>query len=195
MVISGVGRGVADVRRESTVNVVINRRGALALATLGVLTMGVGVSAGAQDPAVPTPTPPPAADTPPAPAAPASDAFAFNGKSGIISWVVKASETEAFELVWTVIRGRLAASKDPDLRAMEASLTIFRMEDAEGQDATYLFLAHPAAKASYSVSPFLLYASGLFERPEADELFETLQKATIRVNPVAVESINPSPPA
>jgi hypothetical protein len=176
------------------VNVVINRLGVLALATLGVLTMGSGVSAGAQDPAVPTPTPP-AADTPPAPAAPAGDAFAFSGKSGIISWVVKAGETEAFELVWTVIRGRLAASTDPDLRAMEATLTIFRMEDAEGQDATYLFLAHPAAKASYSVSPFLLYSSGLFERPEADELFETLQKATVRVTPVAVESINPSPPA
>lgn len=152
-----------------------------------------------QDPAAPAPTPaaPPAAETPPPPSTPppAADGFTFAGKSGIISWVVKASETEAFELVWTVIRGRLAASKDPDLRAMEASLTIFRMEDAEGQDATYLFLAHPAAKASYSVSPFLLYESGLFERPEADELFETLQKATVRVNPVAVEPINTSPQA
>lgn len=179
--------------------VAIHRCVGLALVTLALVTLGANTpNAREQDPAAPAPTPAaPAAETPPPPSTPppATDGFTFAGKSGIISWVVKASETEAFELVWTVIRGRLAASKDPDLRAMEASLTIFRMEDAEGQDATYLFLAHPAAKASYSVSPFLLYESGLFERPEADELFETLQKATVRVNPVAVEPITTSPQA
>ncbi len=167
---------------------------ALVMVVVGALAVSVP-AARHQDPAAPA-TPPALEPSPPAPAAtpPATDGFTFAGKSGIISWVVKAGETEAFELVWTVIRGRLAASQDPALRAIEASLTIFRMEDAEGQDATYLFLAHPAAKMSYSVSPFLLYESGLFERPEADELFETLQKATVRVNPIAVEPIKTLPP-
>ena len=125
-------------------------------------------------------------------------AFTFPSGVGMIFWLVKPEETESFELVWTVIRGRLAGSPEPALRAIDASLTIFKEEIVPGQDASYVFLADPAPPtANYSVSPFLLYESGLFERPEADELFATIQKATVRVTPVtlsAVKAALPEPP-
>ena len=155
----------------------------------------VSTPARAQDPpADPAPAAAPAPPAPAQPASPAGDPYLFAGKSGMISWVVKPGETETFELVWSVIRGRLAASSKADLRAAAASLTLYKMEGVEGEDVTYLFLAHPAAAISYSVSPFLLYQSGLFERPEADELFESLQKATVRVNPVAIDVVTPAVP-
>jgi hypothetical protein len=43
-------------------------------------------------------------------------------------------------------------------------------------------MADPASTTtSYSASPFLLYESGLFERPEADELFKLLQGSIVSV--------------
>jgi hypothetical protein len=147
----------------------------------------------AQDPAppaTPPPTPPAGEAAAQAEPAPAADPFKFSSAAGLISWVVKAQEVESFELVWTVIRGRLAASRQPELRELYTSLTIFKADTPGEPDVTYLLLADPASKtASYSVSPFLLYASGLFERPEADELFSTLQKATVRVTPIAVDHV------
>lgn len=144
-----------------------------------VLVAG-GASQGAQNP--------PAAA--PSPSSPAAASFIFPGGAGIIFWLVKPEEVESFELVWTVIRGRLAASSRPELQAMDASLTMFKEETLPGQEASYMFLADPAPPtANYSVSPFLLYESGLFERPEADELLATLQKATVRVTPIALSAV------
>jgi hypothetical protein len=162
---------------------------------LGLMMLGVVVRAGGheQDPASPSsPATPPAVQAPAAAPAPPSptDGFTFPSGAGMIFWIVKPEEAEAFELVWSVIRGRLADSPKPELRAIDASLTIFQEEPVPGQDASYIFLVDPAAKGtSYSVTPFLLFESGLFERPEADQLFATLQKATVRVNPVAVVSV------
>jgi hypothetical protein len=169
--------------------------GAVSSLALGLVMLGGAVRAvgSQQNPASPSPpATPPAVQAPvaePAPPAPA-DAFTFPSGAGMIFWIVKPEEAEAFELVWSVIRGRLADSQKPELRAIDASLTIFQEEPVPGQDASYIFLVDPAAKGtSYSVTPFLLFESGLFERPEADELFATLQKATVRVNPVAVVSV------
>jgi hypothetical protein len=180
------GRHVLQLARRA-------RWGATARLALGLVMLGGAVRAVGppQDP-VPSPpaTPPAQAPAPEVPAPSPADAFTFPSGAGMIFWIVKPEEAEAFELVWTVIRGRLADSPKPELRAIDAALTIFQEEPVPGQDASYIFLVDPAAKGtSYSVTPFLLFESGLFERPEADELFATLQKATVRVNAVAVVSV------
>ena len=121
---------------------------------------------------------------------PPADRFKFASAAAAIFWIIKADQTEAFESVWSVIRARLAASTNADLRALNAGLTIYKTDTPPGQDATYVFVADPASKTtSYGVSPFLLYGSGLFERPEADELFATLQGATAQVTPVALDAV------
>jgi hypothetical protein len=154
---------------------------------------GTHVASAGQDPAAAAPSLPQAPPGQPATQAepaPPADPFKFTSAAGLISWVVKAEAAEDFELVWSVIRGRLAASRQPELRALYTSLTIFKADTPGEPDVTYMLLADPASKtASYGATPFLLYASGLFERPEADELFATLQKATVRVIPVAVDHV------
>jgi hypothetical protein len=42
---------------------------------------------------------------------------------------------------------------------------------------------------TYQVSPYLLFESGLFERPEADELFKALQGAISRINPLPLNVV------
>jgi hypothetical protein len=178
--------------------------GIVALCALcSVFAAGLLVSA--QDPERPQQPAPVAPGAPPAevpqsdapapaatPATPPADSFTFPTGAGLIFWIVKPEEVEGFELVWGVIRGRLAASDKAELRAMDAGLTIFREDPIPGQDASYVFLAKPAVPSvSYGVPPFLLYESGLFERAEADELFGVLQKATVRVNAVAMTHVSP----
>ncbi len=163
-----------------------------ALLVLGlVVTAPAAPAAAGQDQAPPSTPPAPApAQAEAAPAADPADPFKFSTEAGLISWVVKGQEAEAFELVWSVIRSRLASSKEADQKAIRDSLTIFKADTPGETDVTYMFLADPAVKTSYSVA-YLLYESGLFERPEADELLATLQKATVRVTPVAVAVVKP----
>lgn len=126
----------------------------------------------------------PPAQTPP----PAADPFKFSSEAAVVLWVVKPDQTQAFEDVWKVIRGRLAATDKPDLKALGESLKVYKMPSQPGQPVQYLFLADPASKtASYAPSPFLLYESGLFtERKESDELFAKL-------NGTLGGNINPMP--
>jgi hypothetical protein len=118
---------------------------------------------------------PPQADAPAAPAA--ADPFKFSSDAAMITWNVKADQTDAFESVWSVIRSRLQASTDPALKDLGQHLRVFRVPiPSSSKDVVYVFLADPASTTtSYSASPFLLYDSGLFERPEAEELFKLLQ--------------------
>jgi hypothetical protein len=107
----------------------------------------------------------------------AADPFKFSSDAAMISWNVKADQTDAFESVWGVIRSRLAASSNPALKDLGQHLRVFRVPvPSASKDVVYIFTADPASTTtSYSASPFLLYESGLFERPEAEELFKLLQ--------------------
>jgi len=170
-------------------------RKAAALWSLGVILAATAAPLARQDPAPPAaaPAPPPASSPQQAEPA-ATDPFKFDSAAGLISWVVKPQEAENFELVWSVIRSRLAASRQPELRAVRASLTLFKADTPGESDLTYFLVIDPASKGtSYSVS-FLLYESGMFERPEAEELFGTLQKATVRVVAVPVEPVKVDAP-
>jgi hypothetical protein len=132
-----------------------------------------------------------AAQTP----APAADPFHFSSDAALMVWTIKADQTDAFESVWSVIRERLSGSPKPELKAMADSLTIFKADAAPAPGAagiTYFMLANPVSKTtSYSVAPYLLFESGLFERPEADELFKMLQSTIVQINPVPLSVVKP----
>jgi hypothetical protein len=118
--------------------------------------------------------------------APEADPFKFSSDAAVMIWTIKTDQTEAFESVWNVIRTRLQASTKPELKALGENLLLFKAAlPPTPQGVTYVFLANPASKTtSYAVSPYLLYESGLFERPEADELVKMIQAAIAQVNPV-----------
>jgi hypothetical protein len=122
-----------------------------------------------------------------------ADPFAFSTEAAFMLFVVKPAETENFEMLWSVIRSRLAASPKPELRALGSTLKIFKAgapPTPAPTEVTYVFLADPAAKGtSYGVSPFLLFESGLFERAEADELFKLLESTLVRVSPFGLDVI------
>jgi hypothetical protein len=127
---------------------------------------------------------PPAAQVP-------ADPFRFKSDAAIMIWTIKGDQTEAFESVWSVILSRLTASTKPELKALGDGLKIFKA-DAPGSpaEATYFMVASPASKTtSYELSPFLLFESGLFERPEADELYKLVSGTIVRINPFPVNAM------
>ena len=130
-----------------------------------------------------------------APANPApaqADPFKFSTDAAAMLFTVKADEVESFESVWSVIRSRLAASTNPSLRELGQHLQMFRVAGLPptSKEATYVFVADPVSKeSSYGVSPFLLYDSGLFERPEAEELFKLMQPAIVSISSYPLQAI------
>ena len=152
----------------------LGRRVVLSLASAAVLAVALSAVTRAQ--------------TPPAGGAPAAgaqaDPFKFTSDAAAIIWSVKPDQTQAFEDVWKVIKGRMATSDKPDLKAMGDGLKIYKMPAVAGQPVSYLFLADPASKLTYEPSPFLLFDSGLFpERKEATELFDKLKVTIAGINP------------
>jgi hypothetical protein len=150
------------------------------LALLCAASSGRAQGAAGQAPAVP-----------PKQAATESDPFTFASEAAVMLWIVKADQTEAFESVWGVIRTRLAASTKPELKALGDNLTLLKADaPASALEATYFLVANPASKTtSYGVSPFLLYESGLFERPEAEELYKLFQATIVRINLFPVNAV------
>lgn len=136
-----------------------------------------------------------------APAAPVEDPFKFTSDAALIIWYVKPEQTAAFENVWGSIRGALAVSAKPELKALGDSLHIFKAPgDPTPQGVTYFFVANPASKTvSYSPSPFLLFEAGLFDDATARKLFEQLNASINNINPLplnaAAAPIAPAAPA
>jgi hypothetical protein len=149
--------------------------------TLGrrvVLSLGLAAVLGAALPA--------AAQTAPAtPPAPQADPFKFSSDAAAIIWIIKPDQTQQFEDVWKVIRGRMATTDKPDLKALGDNLKVYKMPVVAGQPVQYLFIADPASKTlTYQPSPYLLFDSGLFpERKEATELFDKLSATIQGINP------------
>lgn len=146
----------------------VSAAGRRAVATVGLAAVFGLASAQAQEPAAPAQAQ--------APAQPAQqeDLFKFSTGAGYFQFLVNPAQAADFESVWTAIFTKLAASEKPELKEIGTSLKMYKADPQPGGNpqVTYLFVADPApATQSFSISPFLLFESGLFERPEAEQLF------------------------
>jgi hypothetical protein len=126
--------------------------------------------------------------------APAADPFKFTTDAALMIFYVKPDQTAAFENVWGSIRGKLAASEKPELKALGDSLKVYRAPgEPTPQGYTYFFVADPASKQlSYSPSPFLLFEAGLFEDAQARALFDQLNGALNGINPLPLNRAAPA---
>jgi hypothetical protein len=130
------------------------------------------------------------AQTPPAAAAPAQapvDALKFTSESVGMLYIVKADKVADFELFWTTVRSKVAASDKADYKAMIDGVKIYKIA-VEPQaingvlSVTYLFIADKAATVTYDPTQ-LLYSSGIWERAGADELYPKLRDAITTLQP------------
>jgi hypothetical protein len=177
--------------------------------TIVILGLAAFVSAasvaGAQDPptdgqAPSAPAPAAGAGAQQAPAPATEDAFKFTTDAAVVIWQIKPEATADFESVWNVIRSRAASATDsPEAKAIVDSMTLYRHvapASATGPVA-YFFQIDPVVKTATYDPTFLLFNSGLFERPEADELFNKLS-ASINppgINPVPLQKMEVTPVA
>lgn len=145
----------------------------MALAATVVFATG----AAAQEP--PPQTPPPAAAAPAQP-----DPLKFTTPSAIVFNLIKADKTADFEAVWTEIKAVLKASAKPELQAQAASLKMYKLglDLPAGQDRIYVFYADPVPNASFDPTK-ILFESGAFERPKADELYAKLKDCYAQIQP------------
>jgi len=146
----------------------------------------VGVAATAQAQQAPAPAAPAApaaqADAPP-------DPFKFTSDAAMVLWTVKADKTADFEAVWSELLKKAAASDKPDVKAVADTLKMFKADiPASPQGVTYFFQMDPAKAPTYSPT-VLLYSSGLYERPQAEELYKKLADTIAGINPVPLKRV------
>ena len=166
-----------------------------AVVMLGIAAVcAVSEARAQQAPAAPAPQAPAApgapAAAPPQQQAPPEDGLKFNADAALIIWQVKPEGAAAFEKAMGVLRSRLAASDNPELKAAGDSLKVYKQAAASepGKPVTYFSRVDPASKTvSYNPS-FLMFSAKkadgttLFERAEADELYKLLIDAVAGVN-------------
>ena len=138
-------------------------------------TVVFATAAAAQDPQ----TPPPAAEAPAQP-----DPLKFTTPSAIVFNLIKADKTADFEAVWTEIKAGLQASAKPELQAQAASLRMYKLglELPPGQDRIYVFYLDPVPNVTFDPVK-ILFESGAFERPKADELYAKLKDSYAQIQP------------
>ena len=123
-------------------------------------------------------------------AAPADD-FKFSSESAGIIWTIKGDKVADFESVWAGIRTKLAASDNPELKALGESFRIYKVDvtpvPADGQ--TYFFIADPASKTTTYSVVWLLYESKLYTRAEAEVLFPKIKDAIVQVNAIPFKKL------
>jgi hypothetical protein len=151
--------------------------------------------AGAQDAQAPATAPATQAPAEQAAAPAAPDAFKFTTDAAVVIWQIKPELTADFESVWNVIRSRAQASTDkPEAKAIVDSMTLYKHVAPAGATGpvAYFFQIDPVVKTATYDPTFLLYSSGLFERAEAEELFNKLS-ASINppgINPVPLQKLD-----
>ena len=125
-----------------------------------------------------------------------ADPFAFTDEAALIFWQVRPEKVDDFTLVWRILGERAAAQGDERVRSILASVRLFRA-NAPSAPGTVTFVSRiepVVAGASYRPT-FLLFESGLFERPEADELFGLLSGALAEESPVSTIPLGPALPS
>jgi hypothetical protein len=121
-----------------------------------------------------------------APAAGAAqpDQFMFKAEVGLIQWQVKADKAADFDSAWSAIRTKLQSAPKPELKAVGDSLKMFKSEmppqnvAGVGNIVTYYFIVDPASTTqSYDPSKLLYDTGDLFQRAEADAIFNKLAES------------------
>ncbi|MCC7008390.1 MAG: hypothetical protein IT184_06205 [Acidobacteria bacterium] len=126
-----------------------------------------------------------------APAQPAEDPFKFDKTgAGVMIFTVKPEAVAEFDRIWSEVKKRTAASADENLKALGASLNIYKFAVGAPEGQTYVLTADPASKTlSYSLSPFLLFESKLFSREEGDAAINKIKDSIAQLNAIAVTKI------
>lgn len=143
-----------------------------------------------QAPAAGAPAQPAAPAQQPAPAAEQQDGLKFSADAALIIWSVKPESSAGFEKAMSVLRSRLVASDNPELKAVGDSLKIYKQAapPEAGKPVTYFSRVDPASKTVSYNPQFLMFSakkadgSTLFERAEADELYKLLLDGVQGVN-------------
>lgn len=121
-----------------------------------------------------------------APAQPAApDPMKFDGGTAIILNEIKPGKEADFEAVWSEIKSALAASEKPEFQQQAASLKMYKLGTPlpAGSNAIYVFALEPIASGMTYDPVKILFESGVFERPKADELYARLSDAYARITP------------
>lgn len=123
------------------------------------------------------------------------DQFLFKSEAGLIQWQVKADKVADFDSAWIALRTKLAAAPKPELKALADNLKMFKSE-APVQDApgvgkivTYYFVVDPATTLSYDPSKLLYESGDLFQRAEADEIFNKLADSLAGIGTVPLKRL------
>ena len=172
----------------------LSRRIVIGVGILAVL--GAARVSGAQD-APPQGAPPagPPAQGAPAPGA-GPDQFMFKSEVGMIQWQVKADKAADFDSAWSAIRTKLQSAPKPELKALGDSLKMFKSEAAPvnapgvGNIINYYFIVDPASNAlSYDPSKLLYDSGDLFQRAEADALFNKLAESLAGIGTIPLKRL------
>ena len=135
----------------------------------------------------------------PAAAAPAqqADSFMFKSQTAMIQWQVKADKAADFESAWQAIRTKALANGKPEIKALGESIRIYKIAADPvqvpnvGPVVTYYFIIDPASTAvSYDPSNLLFgEGMGLFERTEAEPVFNKLKDSIVGIGPQALQKV------
>jgi hypothetical protein len=125
--------------------------------------------------------PAPEAQTQPA----APDPMKFDGGTAIILNEIKPGKEADFEAVWSEIKAAMAASAKPEFQQQATSLKMYKLGTPlpAGSNAIYVFALDPIAPGLTYDPVKILFESGVFERPKADELYARLKDAYARITP------------
>jgi hypothetical protein len=118
------------------------------------------------------------------------DPFMFTSDAAIIMYTVKPDAVMDFEIVWRAIQQRTASTTNAEVREVVDSMKMYEPETPSAAAVTYVVYIDPVAQESSYSPTFILYESGLFERAEADELFQKLTGALVPQNPISTMPIN-----
>ncbi len=137
-----------------------------------------------------------------APAPAQEDSFLFStSDAAVMAYYVKPEQASVFETLWSNIRGGLAASEKPELKAIGSALKVYKAAGQPTENGVlYFVIVDPVDKAqSYSPSPFFLFDTGIFDDATARKYFEDLNASLNGILPTGVNyaapPVTPPPPA
>ncbi len=129
-------------------------------------------------------------------AAAQADQFLFKSEVGLIQWQVKAEKVADFDASWVAIRTKLQSAPKPELKAIADNLKMFKSEippiDAPGglKIVNYYFIVDPVSSTqSYDPSKLLFETGDLFQRAEAEAIFNKLAESLAGIGTIPLKRV------